>query len=101
MSKFGWSLPAGVSSLPGEDEPDIPVYRCETCGAFLAAEPVSTIYWETKAPCDGQAISCGGLFLDTPCGMTKAHEPHTYVLDSGVTETRRCRKCGQENYLAK
>jgi hypothetical protein len=34
MGKFGWSLPAGCSTLPGE-EPEEPIgWQCRRCGHF-------------------------------------------------------------------
>ena len=36
---FGWSLPPGVSRLPGEDVCDGLPPRCEKCGAFVPFEP--------------------------------------------------------------
>lgn len=35
MGKFGWSLPPGCSSTPGE-EMEAPRPRCHRCGRFLA-----------------------------------------------------------------
>lgn len=46
MSKYGWSLPPGARSLPGE-EPDDPVTLvCPECGADLPASPAVSEPWE-------------------------------------------------------
>jgi len=44
MGIFGWSLPPGCSTLPGE-EPEPVQPRCACCGAFL---PYAADSWETR-----------------------------------------------------
>lgn len=34
--RFGYSLPAGVSELPGEWEPEEYRFRCNKCGKFVS-----------------------------------------------------------------
>ena len=44
MGIFGWSLPPGCHTLPGE-EPEAPQPRCH-CGSFLKAQPDEV--WHTQ-----------------------------------------------------
>ena len=53
QSIFGWRLPPGVTTLPGEDEPD--TRRCEVCE--------EDVYWEdaisvNDTTTDGEAYLC-------------------------------------------
>lgn len=42
MSIFGWSLPAGCTTLPGEEEEEPIAFKCPTCGRFIKRDVVRT-----------------------------------------------------------
>ena len=91
MSALGWSLPAGVTALPGE-EPEQTRPRCP-CGAYLANQPDLSQPWEFTVKCDGrpEAYAFGPV---TACGLEKPHEPHPFVLAAGTTLSWTCKRCG-------
>lgn len=114
---FGWSLPPGCGTLPGE-EPDgfelQMAHRCK-CGSFLPAKPDRTEPWEDSMQCDGkteaieQEISEGEIQIlgesyrgktykvhIASCGLDHDHAPHKQTFNAGVTSVFVCRKCGKE-----
>lgn len=121
---FGWSLPPGCTTLPG-DEPDAlelrMAHRCK-CGAFLPNNPERTEPWEDATECDGKVeaydqpydegsiqilgeeyrgktykvyvASCGAMLKNA----NERHAPHREVHNAGTTGFYRCGKC---NHLSK
>ena len=120
-SIFGWSLPPGVSKLPG-DEPDPSEirlsHRC-SCGAFLPMKADRTLPYEDVTECDGRVTTheegydeslvriLGEEFRDktypvyfAPCGVMhgpETHAPHKIVNWAGTVSFTACRKCGKVN----
>lgn len=100
-SKFGWSLPPGCTTLPGENEPDgPPLYRCTHCGAFLPQKADRTEQWEAAEECDGGAICPEIGLLLSMCGSSTPHAPHRFVMDCGTLLVWDCRKCKKETKSA-
>jgi hypothetical protein len=92
-SIFGWSLPPGCHTLPGE-EPEPVQPRCEHCQAYLPWKPDAEQTWESKQHCDGKTISVEWGRV-SECGQETDHEPHDEVMYAGVTQTWTCKRCGE------
>ncbi len=117
-SKFGWSLPAGCGTLPGE-EPDAyeaqMAHRCK-CGAFLRAKEDRSKGYTASTPCDGSLTASTVAYLEgesamlnqedgdtydvwyAPCGAEFSskvkHKPHEDVYAAGTLCFHDCRRCG-------
>jgi hypothetical protein len=107
FDSYGFSRPGG----PDYEPPPPP--RCTSCGGFLPWEPDEQEPWEETMECDGSAtesveertgelLNILGPGSDTyywsPCGSNGGqHEPHTEVMNAGVTFRTKCRKCGEVN----
>ena len=95
MGIFGWSLPPGCGTLPGE-EPEPIQPRCH-CGAFLSYEPdevrtdtfMRTDYGE-KPPKHAVNIK----EIDSPLDFAPSQWYEWEVEDSQTTLIWKCRKCG-------
>lgn len=92
MGLFGWSLPAGCTSLPYDDEEPVQP-RCEHCKAFLPREPLYTEPWEMTELCDGKFHE---ELWGTLCGETFVHPAHMMVVDAGTTLHWICNACGKK-----
>ena len=85
-------LLSGIGGPDDADPPEIPLFKCSHCGAFLPRKPVRSEYWERKLSCDGSP----GNYCD-PFGEAIPHAPHDSVIDYGETAIRECKRCGQES----
>jgi hypothetical protein len=120
-SIFGWSLPPGCSTLPG-DIVERPQPRCFDCNAFLPFKPEKVEPWEQGYDCDGK-VKCAKIEYDeteirilgeefrgkkykvfyTDCEpegcdeKTPNHGPHKVITWAGTTEYRTCKRCGNVN----
>lgn len=111
---FGWSLPPGVTTLPGEEDAPRQM-RCK-CGSFLPSKPFKTEPWEDGTDCDGKVTPHETEYTEgeirilgeefrgkkytvyySPCGEQDSltpHKPHREIHMTGAVEFYRCRKCG-------
>ncbi len=118
---FGWSLPPGCTTLPGE-EPDAyelqMAHRCSKCGAFLRAKADRGKPWEHYTDCDGTISSYESEYdaasvqilgeeyrgkkytvYMVPCGEEVSgpdarHKPHREIHAAGTLLSYDCRRCG-------
>lgn len=82
MSKFGWSLPAGCNTLPGE-EPESPIaLKCPKCGRFLKMEVTRVEPWEESYINDDPRFG--------PIG-------ERVILAADFTQFYDCSRCGEVN----
>lgn len=94
MSKFGWSLPAGVSTLPGE-EPEEPIgWQCRACGHFTAGtDPEWVQDWEQVEIDAGQERIIGaGTILIYKCAACGRESDWVKWIAAG-DEPKGCRGC--------
>lgn len=97
MSVFGWSLPAGVHTLPGEEEDERPRLHCQNCGSFLPEFTNHHEHWTATAHCPGSAFDHEtGMYLSA-CDDNREHGSHEFIVDSGVYEIRTCKRCTYVN----
>ena len=98
-SMFGWSLPPGVTRLPGEepDQAEMQLHhRCKLCGGFLRSKSDRTEPWEDADLCDGSVKVMEGEFIST-CGFQTSlepHKPHKEIRMAGSHLFFNCRNCG-------
>lgn len=99
MGIFGWSLPPGCSTLPGE-EPEPVQPRCGCCGAFLS--------WDSSSSRKKAVVEkdCGSRAPAGAKNVEKIESPWPgekwysweYHFDLKV-EVWVCSNCGMENEL--
>jgi hypothetical protein len=98
VSVFGWSLPPGCTTLPGENEPDERVlYRCSACGGFLREKPDRTEDKEGWAHCLGWTGTEEWPQQCAACDSDKIHGPHKFLIAQWKEFFRICGRCGHEN----
>jgi hypothetical protein len=115
---FGWSLPPGVTRLPG-DEPDEhepgTAHRCKKCRAFLPVKPTRIVPREDSWDCNGKVREYKEEYSEsviqilgeeyrgkqatirmTDCDLEREHKPHKVVAMMWEDHVFVCRRCGTE-----
>jgi len=102
MSIFGWSLPAGCTTLPGEEEESKFFLKCSKCGCFLKHKYESSEQKTIVLHCIGLNKDDEYMRYEGECGQNTLHEPHDYIYDFYTEYTHVCnnKKCSHVNKIS-
>lgn len=93
MSLFGWSLPSGCTSLPGDDNEAPDHIACRTCAARLPLQPTRSEPLEAWAPYDPAIINPLAVSKNTVRANPETQQQE-YLADAGGTDYWDCPQCG-------